>query len=69
MGRHRKIAALDLVLALGAGFHGLQAALDREIDRLIITGLEMQVLVVLDAAPVPAVQRLGADQVEGSCHR
>ena len=41
VGRRGKIAALDLVLALRAGFHALEdPRLDREIDDAVITNLE-----------------------------
>src|SRR5437899_722389 len=47
-GGLRQVAARQLVLALRAGFDDLQAALDREIDRLIVADLEMQERVMLD---------------------
>src|SRR6478735_6842135 len=62
----RQISARQLVLALRAGFDRLQSALDREIDRLIITHLEMQERVMLDRAPVAAEQRVRADEIDGA---
>ncbi len=41
-GRAGKIAAQELVPALGAGFDARRAARDRKIDGLVIAGLEMQ---------------------------
>src|SRR5437879_5959659 len=35
MGRHRHIAARDLVLAAGAGLDAAELALDRVVDRLV----------------------------------
>src|ERR1700674_5388486 len=46
ISRLRQVAARDLVLALRAGLHRPQAALNRKIDRLIIADLEMQERVV-----------------------
>src|SRR6478752_4435507 len=42
IGGLRQIPARDLVLALGAGLDGFQAAPDRKVDGLIIADLEMQ---------------------------
>src|SRR5271155_139667 len=50
----RQISAGDLVLALRAGLDGFQAALNRKIDRLVITDLEMQKRMMFDRAPVAA---------------
>src|SRR5262249_22129711 len=66
MGRHRNIAPRDLVLALRTGFDPGQAMRDRVFDRLIITELEVQKRVVLDGAPMPAIERVRADEVDRS---
>src|SRR5260370_5707818 len=66
IGGLRQIAACDLVLALGAGLDGLQAAPDRKIDGLIVADLEMQKRVMFDRAPVAAEQRIGADEIDGA---
>jgi len=42
MRRHRAVAAQQFVLALRAGLDALQAMREREVDRLVITKLEMQ---------------------------
>jgi inorganic pyrophosphatase len=42
----------------------LQLALDGEVDGLVVADLEMQEGVVLDAAPVAAVEGVGADEVD-----
>ena len=60
MHGHRPIAARQLVLALRAGLDHLQLALDGEVDRLVVADLEMQEGVVLDAAPVAAVERVAS---------
>ena len=62
--RHRQVAARQLVLALRAGLDHLQPLGDREVDRLVVADLEMQEGVVLDAAPVAAVKRVRADEVD-----
>ena len=41
------------------------AALDAEVDALVVAGLEMQAVVLLARAPVAAVQRLGAPEEHG----
>ena len=61
---HRLEAARELVLALGAGVEAREALADAEVDALVVAGLEMQLRVVLGAAPVAAVERVGADDVE-----
>ena len=52
------------MLALRAGLDARELALDRKVDRLIVAQLEMQERVVLDRAPVPAVERVAADEVD-----
>ena len=42
IGRHRHIAARELVLALRAGLDAAEPVRDREFDRLIVAELEMQ---------------------------
>ena len=64
MHQHRGVAAGELVLSLRAGLDALEAAPDREIDGLIVADLEMQERVVLVAAPVPAIERDVADEVD-----
>src|SRR5262245_34137672 len=58
------IAARELVLSLRARLDPFQLPVDGEIDRLVIADLEMQEGMVLDAAPVAAVERIGADEVD-----
>ena len=58
VGGHRQVAALDLVLALGAGLDPLQPMRDGVVDGLVVAGLEMQEAVILGAAPVAAVERV-----------
>src|SRR5688572_13721747 len=57
-GRHE--SPRHLVLALRPGFETLDATLDAELDALVITGLEMQAVMLLAGAPVAAVQRAAA---------
>src|SRR3984957_11681508 len=64
VGRHRQVAALELMRALGAGLDPLQPVIDRELDRPVIATLEMQHLVVAVAAPIAAVDRLAPEDVE-----
>ena len=64
VGRDRHVAARELVLALGAGLDARQAVRDRVVDRLIVADLEMQARMMLDRAPVAAVEAIAADEVE-----
>src|ERR1700732_3973740 len=66
VGGLRQVAARDLVLALRAGLDRFEAALDGEIDRLVVADLEMQKRVMLDRAPVAAEQRVRSDEVDGA---
>src|SRR5882672_155298 len=50
-GRHRHVAALDLVIALRTRLDPLQAVRDRVVDGLVVAGLEMQEGVALQASP------------------
>ena len=59
IGGVRQIAARELVLALGAGLDARELVGDRVIDGLIVAQLEMQKRMVLDGAPVAAVERIG----------
>ena len=69
IGRHRQVAARQLVRALGAGLDALQAARDRVVDGAVVAGLEMQEAVLLDTAPVAPVERVRAGEVERRGHR
>src|ERR1700722_17552096 len=62
----RQVTARDLVFSLRARLDRLQAALNGEIDRLVIADLEMQERMMLDRAPVAAEQRIGADEIDGA---
>ena len=62
----RQITAGKLVLALGACLDAGELVVNRELDGLVVADLEMQELVVLDGAPVAAVERLGADEIDGA---
>src|SRR5258708_3475099 len=66
VGGLRQVSARQLMLALGAGFHRFQAALDGKVDRLVIADLEMQERMVLDRAPVAAEQRVRSDEIDGA---
>src|SRR5215471_8783779 len=67
IGRCRKIAARNLVLALRSGLHAQELALNGVLDRLVIAELEMQEGMMLDGAPMPSEQRVGADEIDGTC--
>src|SRR3569833_3523405 len=60
IGGVRQVAPRQLVLALGAGFDPAQSVPDGIVDGLVVADLEMQERVMLDGAPVAAVQRVGA---------
>ena len=58
IGGFRQIAARQLVLALRAGLDARELVGNRVVDGLVIAQLEMQERVVLDGAPVAAVDRV-----------
>src|SRR5579871_5851769 len=58
------VAARDLVGALGARFDHAKAMLDRVFDRLVVANLEMQERPVLDCAPIAAVDRAAAEEIQ-----
>src|SRR5579885_3216357 len=60
----RKIAARELMLALGPGLDARQPVSDGIFDRLVIADLEMQERMMLDRAPMAAEQRAVADEVD-----
>ena len=64
IGEGRTVAAGELVLALGAGLNAAQSARKREVDRLIVADLEMQKRPVLDRAPVAAIERVVANEID-----
>ncbi len=57
--------ATHLVLALGARLEAPDAPLDAELDPLVITGLEMQAVVLGSRAPIAPVERLGLPEEYG----
>src|SRR5712692_5720849 len=67
LGRHE--AARELVLALCAPLEDPDAALDAELQRLVIADLEMQQRYVTDRTPIAPVQRHRREDVEGACDR
>ena len=62
----RQVAAREFVLALRAGFDPLEPVCDRIVDRLVVAELEMQKRMVLDRAPIAAIERVGADEIDGA---
>src|SRR4029453_2788186 len=64
IGLDREIAARELVSALCARFHPREFPRDGEFDRLVVADLEMEEGVVLDAAPVTAVEGVLADEIK-----
>ncbi len=55
-GFHRKIPARQLVLALRAGLDDGELSLNREVDGLMVADFEVQKRMVLDTAPVAAIE-------------
>src|SRR5665213_1675694 len=64
IGWHRHVAAQKFVFALRAGFDLGELVRNRELDRLIITGLEMEEWDVFVAAPIAPEQHAAARKVE-----
>src|SRR4029079_14747085 len=58
-------SACMLVLSLRSAFEALDAALDAELQRLVVAGLEVESRDELDAAPIASVKRGGREEVEG----
>ena len=52
---------------LGPGLDPLQPVGDGVVDGAVVAGLEMQEAVLLDTAPVAAIERIRACEVEGAC--
>ena len=50
--------------ALCSCFNLLEAAVDREIDCLVVTDLEMQKGVMFEAAPVTSKQSIATDEIQ-----
>ena len=68
LGQHGLEAAHQLVLALGASVEALQTFGDTALHALVETGLEVQAVVLLQAAPVATVQGGVVRQEEGAGH-
>ncbi|MNE52132.1 hypothetical protein D3C80_1467900 [compost metagenome] len=76
MGGDWKITAGKLVFALGTGFDALQPLGKGEVYGLMIADFEMQEGMILDTAPVTAVERITTDKIDragdittiASCH-
>ena len=66
VGGDGEVAPRELVLALRTGLDDGQLAVDGEIDGLVVADLEMEIGVVLDAAPVAAEEALAADEIDRS---
>jgi hypothetical protein len=64
VGLDGKITAGELVRALGAGFDARELALYGKVDGLIVADLEMQARVLLERAPIAAIERVGADKIQ-----
>ena len=63
-GRDRPVAPGELVRSLCPRLDPGEAAFDGGVDRLVIAQLEMEIGHVLGAAPIAAVKRVRADEVE-----
>ena len=68
-GLHRFIAPGELVPALRSGLDPLQAARDRNVDRLIIAQFEVQERPLDQRAPIAAIERVRPGEVERPGHR
>src|SRR6202012_4300877 len=68
-GQRRLKSTTDLVIALRAGVESGDALLDAELDALVVTGLEMQAVVVVGAAPVAPEQGVPGPEEDGGSDR
>src|SRR6185437_2015809 len=66
VGRRWQVSALNLVRPLGSGLDPLQPARDGEIDGAVVARLEMEEREIAGAAPIAAIERVAAEQVEGA---
>src|SRR5216684_1181152 len=66
IGHDRNIAPRDLVLALRPGFDPGKPMRNRIFDGLIITQLKVEERVMLDGAPMASIERMGADEIDGT---
>src|SRR6185295_17984835 len=64
VGRHRPIPAGELVRALRAGLDARQLMRNGEVDGLVVADLKVQAGMLLERAPIAAVERVGADKIE-----
>ena len=67
VGRHRQVAAGELVRALRARLDTREPSRNGEVDGLVVADLEMQAGVLLERAPIAAIERVGADEVQRAC--
>ena len=68
-GRHRLVAARQLVPALRPGLDPGKPQPDRGVDRLIVAKLEVQERLVDQRPPVAAIERIRPDEVERAGYR
>ena len=66
IGGDGQVAAGKLVLALGARLDAGEAMGDGIVDGLVIADFEMQHRVMLDRAPMAAIEGVGADEIDGA---
>src|SRR5690606_41701859 len=69
MDRHGKIAAGQLVLTLGTSLDPFQPVPDRVFDCLVVAAFEMQEGMILNAAPVAAIEGIFAPQLPATAHQ
>lgn len=66
MGRHRHIAARELVFSLCACLDNAKFVLNGKINGLMIADLKMQEGVVFDTSPMSPEKRVAADKIDRS---
>src|SRR5581483_9618257 len=64
IGSLRQVAARELVFALGAGFDTIEPMDNRVIDGLVVAEFKMKEGMMFDGAPIAAIKRILADEVE-----
>jgi hypothetical protein len=68
VGLDWQITSGELVCPLGSGFYAREVVRDRELDGLVVADLEMKIGMLLDRAPIAAIERVGADEVKRPRH-
>src|SRR5689334_14164735 len=68
VGQAREKSALQFVLALRTRLEKRETPLDREVDRLVVAKLEVQIAILFQGTPVAPVEIPTFEEVQGRGH-